>query len=156
MRYLLDTDHLSILQRGTGTEFTALAARMSAVPAGEFALCVVSLHEQVLGCHTYLSRARKAAELVRGYSLMRQVLSGFAVAEVLPFDSAAAAEFEFLSGLRLRVATMDLRVSSIARSRGLVVLTRNVRDFERVPGVAIEDWTGSAPGGDESRVGMPR
>ena len=42
---------------------------------------------------------------------------------------------------RIRVGTMDLRIASIALSRGLTVLTRNLRDFRRVPGLLAEDWT---------------
>lgn len=141
MTYLLDTDHLSLLQRGTGTDFATLAARMSPLPAEEFGVSVVSLHEQVLGCHTYLSRARTAADLVRGYTLLRDVLTGFAVAEVVPFDAGAGREYERLAAARLRVATMDLRIAAVALSRGLVVLTRNVRDFSRVPNLTTEDWT---------------
>jgi tRNA(fMet)-specific endonuclease VapC len=41
----------------------------------------------------------------------------------------------------LRVDTMDLRMASIALSRGLVLLTRNAADFAKVPGLVIEDWT---------------
>lgn len=141
MRYLLDTDHLSILQRGRGAEYEVLAARMAADSPDDFALCVVSLHEQLLGAHTYISRARTASDLVRGYALMEKVLSGFAIAEVLPFEAPAAAEYERLCGLSLRVAATDLKIASIAVSRGLALLTRNTRDFERIPGLVIEDWT---------------
>lgn len=141
MKYLLDTDHLSFLQRGPGPEFSALSSQMSLHPTSDFCLCVVSLQEQFLGCHTYLSRARSTADLIRGYELMRQVLSGFAVAEVLPFDAAAGVELDRLRSLRLGVATMDLRIAAIALSRGLVLLTRNTHDFERIPDLAIEDWT---------------
>jgi tRNA(fMet)-specific endonuclease VapC len=39
------------------------------------------------------------------------------------------------------IATMDLRIASIALCQGLTSLTRNSRDFSRVPGLVVEDWT---------------
>ncbi len=69
------------------------------------------------------------------------VLKVFVTMPVLPFDTAAAVVFGGLQAQRIRVGTMDLRIAAIALSRGLVVLTRNVRDFGRVPGLLTEDWT---------------
>lgn len=141
MKYLLDTDHISILQWRTGPAFTTLAARIAPQPRTDLAFSIISLHEQTLGCHTYLQRARTAREVVQGYSLLAQVLRDFTVAPVLPFDDAAATVFAALVAQRLRVRTMDLRIAAIALARGLVVLTRNTRDFGQVPGLEIDDWT---------------
>lgn len=73
--------------------------------------------------------------------MFTRVLSDFARAQVLPFDDAAAAAFESLRTQRVRVPTMDLRIASICLSRGMTLLTRNVADFARVPGLKFEDWT---------------
>jgi predicted nucleic acid-binding protein len=73
--------------------------------------------------------------------LLLEILQGFRTAPVLPFDAAAAAVFDDLHAQRVRVATMDLRIAAIALSQGLVLLTRNIRDFSRVPALATEDWT---------------
>lgn len=141
MKFLLDTDHISIIQRQSGPEFLALSARISRSSAADLAFSIVSFHEQVLGCHNYISRARNTGEVVRGYGMLARVLHDFAAAPLLSFDAAAAAVFDNLLARRVRVATMDLRIASIALSRGLVLLTRNLGDFGRIPGLVTDDWT---------------
>ncbi|MBI3989870.1 MAG: type II toxin-antitoxin system VapC family toxin [candidate division NC10 bacterium] len=141
MKYLLDTDHLSILQRQSGPEYAMLMTRIAQHSPADLASSIISFHEQVLGCHTYISRAHSSSDVVRGYGMFVRVLQDFAVAPVIPFDAAAAAVFDGLVAQRVRVATMDLRIASIALSRGMVLVTRNVSDFGKVPGLQIEDWT---------------
>ena len=141
MKFLLDTDHISILQRQAGPEFVALSARIAQQQPADLAFSVVSFHEQVIGCHTYLSRARTSADVARGYDMLARVLKDFAGAQVLPFDALAAATLDGLVAQRVRLAAMDLRIACIALSRGLTVLTRNTSDFGRVPGLVTEDWT---------------
>ncbi len=141
MKFLLDTDHISILQKQSGPECAALMARIAQVPRADLTFCIVSFHEQVLGCHTYIASAKTSTDIVRGYHMFERVLFAFASAPVLAFDNNASAVFDGLSASRLRIATMDLRIASIALCQGLTLLTRNSRDFSRVPGLVIEDWT---------------
>ena len=141
MKFLLDTDHISILQKQVGPDYAALIARLTQVSRADLAFCIVSFHEQVLGCNAFVAQANTAANIVRGYRMFDRVLSAFAAAVVLPFDANASLVLDTLKLQRLRVATMDLRIASIALSQGLTLLTRNSRDFSRVPGLVIEDWT---------------
>ncbi len=117
MTFLLDTDHISILQKQSGPDYVALMARITRVPRADLAFCIVSFHEQVLGCNTYIAQAKTMADVVRGYQMFDRVLSAFAAALVLPFDNNASAVFDSLIAQRLRIATMDLRIASIALSR---------------------------------------
>ena len=73
--------------------------------------------------------------------MFQGILADFARMNVLPFDSQAAEKSAELRKSGVRVGTMDLRIGSIALVRGLTVLTRNTVDFERIPGLQIEDWT---------------
>jgi tRNA(fMet)-specific endonuclease VapC len=70
-----------------------------------------------------------------------QTLASFNAAQVLPFDRAAGDMFLNMKKQRVRVATMDLRIASIALSRGMTLLSRNLTDFSKVPALKIEDWT---------------
>ena len=56
-------------------------------------------------------------------------------------ETQRAESFETLVAPRLRIASMDLRIAAIALSRNLILLTRNVRDFARVPGLLTENRT---------------
>ena len=141
MRYLLDTDHISILQRRSGPEFAILSARINRESRADLGFSIVSFHEQVLGCHAYINRARNAGGVVRDYDMLVRALRQFAAAPVVTFDASAGVVFDGLGHRRLRVGTMDLRIASIALSRGLVLLTRNRADFTTVPGLVMEDWT---------------
>ena len=73
--------------------------------------------------------------------MLQQVLTDFSLAQVLPFDERAAIKFDELRSQRVRVGTMDLRIASIAMSRGMTVLTRNLVDFQAIPSLTVEDWT---------------
>jgi tRNA(fMet)-specific endonuclease VapC len=141
VKYLLDTDHISILQRQAGSEYATLLMRISQHPPTDLACSIISFQEQILGCHTYISQARRAEDVVRGYGMLAQVLQDFTEALVIPFDAAAVVVFEELVGQRVCLGTMDLRIAAIALSREMVVVRRNTSDFRKVPGLRIEDWT---------------
>ncbi|MCI0378769.1 MAG: hypothetical protein L0215_14270 [Gemmataceae bacterium] len=57
MPYILDTDHLSILQKG-GPEAESLDARLSHYAADEIAATIVSFQEQVRGWLAWINRAK--------------------------------------------------------------------------------------------------
>jgi tRNA(fMet)-specific endonuclease VapC len=138
---LLDTDHITLLQRATGREYALLRTRIAQYPPADLAFPIISLHEQVIGCHAYINQARTTADLVRGYAMLGTVLHMFTRAMVLPFDAAAAVVYDTLVTQRVRARRMDLRIAAMALARGMVVVTRNTRDFSRVPGLEMEDWT---------------
>jgi tRNA(fMet)-specific endonuclease VapC len=116
-------------------------ARISQYSPSDFTLSVVSFHEQFLGAHNFINRAKTNTDTIRGYTLLLEILQRFATAHILPFDTLAIAIFDQMRSQGVRVSTMDLRIAAIAISRNLVLLTRNVSDFSKVPGLKIEDWT---------------
>ena len=138
--FLLDTDHVVVLQTCPEAEFERLVERMGQHPATDFYLPIVTFHEQVLGWNVYISRAKDSDGVVRGYRRMYALLEYFRDAQVIQFDSSAADHFDNLRGSS-RIGTMDLRIAAIALSQNMTVLTRNTVDFERVPNLKFEDWT---------------
>jgi len=145
MKYLLDTDHLSIIQRGTGQDYVNLSTRMAQYPLSDFTTSIVTFHEQFVGRHTYINRAKSREDIIRGYKTMEQLLRDFSLIPVISYDQIAFDVFESLQFRGVRLATMDLRIASIALSKNLTLLTRNVRDFSKVAELKIEDWTVELP-----------
>ncbi len=141
MKYLLDTDHLSILQRQTGQDYINLAARIATNSPSNFGVSIITFHEQMLGCHAYINRDRALTNIVRGYERMARLVSDFKVMPILPFDAGAATAFEQLQAQRIQLAKMDARIAAIALSHELILLTRNSKDFSKVAKLPIEDWT---------------
>ena len=130
MRYLLDTNALVDLLRGRAGR---LADRIRARSPDEIGLSSIVLNELHYGVHRSLQPSRNAAR-VDGLRF-----------EVVPFDkedAVASGEIRAaLSKAGVTIGAMDVLIAGQAVSRGLVLVTNNLREFRRVPGLAVEDWT---------------
>lgn len=143
MPVLLDTDHLSVLQWEEQPACDRLLARLDALAADDIATAIVSFHEQVQGWLAYIHRARKPAQIVLGYARLESLWRGFLRMNVLSYTAEAQSRFGSLKRQCPRMATMDLRIASIALETDSTLLSRNLRDFRQVPSLRVEDWTAS-------------
>src|SRR5262245_61229429 len=141
MLFLLDTDLLTLLRHRSQPEYDRIQAQRQNHPNDTIGTTVVSFQEQTQGWLSFISQARVAGRIVYGYQELLGVLNQFAALQVVVFDQAAQDQFDDLRRQGVRIGTMDLRIASIALVHGATVLTRNLRDFRQVPGLAVEDWT---------------
>lgn len=142
MRIILDTDCVSLLERGDSAEQRELQKRLAVLSSDDVvATTIITFEEQMRGWLAYLAKSRTLGAQVAAYTWLKRFLDNYRVIPVLEFDGAAANEFRRLQSLRLRVGTMDLKIAAIALARDAVLITRNLRDFERVPDLKIDDWT---------------
>jgi tRNA(fMet)-specific endonuclease VapC len=72
---------------------------------------------------------------------MNKLVRSVKVIPVIGFDDLAAATFQDFKSRKIKLATMDLRIAAIATTKQIILLTRNYKDFVKVPGLVIEDWT---------------
>lgn len=142
MTHLLDTDHITFLQQQDGREWAVIVGHITTVGQRNVWLSVLSFHEQVIGIHSELNKARKPSDLPRWYRRMNELFDLYSKSNLLSFDDDAAATLEVLRKVpKLRLDPMDLRIAAIALSRNLTLVTRNLSDFARVPNLKVEDWT---------------
>lgn len=137
--YALDTDHMSTLERG-GALALALTLRLSAVPETDVVTTIVTYEEQCKGWLGKLHRAKDGL-LVSAYQEFAAHLQTYKGMIVLDYTDHAHAIFQQMRKIDKQIGTQDLKIAAIALANDATVLTRNTRDFSRVPGLRVEDWT---------------
>ena len=140
MIYLLDTDHLSLWQRGTD-EGVRIRDRVRRLAPDDYGITIVSYAEQVKGWLASVARSQTPEDEVRAFGEMQQSLRFCTAFSIWGFTAEAAAIAAHLKASKLRVGTQDLRIASIALANDATLLTRNTRDFVRVPDLRFEDWS---------------
>ena len=64
---------------------------------------------------------------------------------VLKFDDSAAMEYGRIRAILKKqgklIGQLDMLIAAHAKSRGLIVVTNNVKKFSRIAGLVLEDWT---------------
>lgn len=113
---------------------------MIAAPTGSVATSVISVEEMLTGWYTFLRAASRPHQIEVAYNQLAVTVRFLAAFEIIGFPQSAIHRYEHLKKRKLNVRGKDLRIAAIALEAGAVVVTRNVRDFARVPGLHIEDW----------------
>ncbi|HOE40700.1 MAG TPA: type II toxin-antitoxin system VapC family toxin [Rhodoferax sp.] len=130
MKYLLDTDTLIYTFKRAGN----CLARLSQQPDADLAVSCINLFELEFGMvksnnHTLMER------------YLREICSRYTV---LDFDHAAARQGGLvrahLQSLGTPIGPYDVQVAGVALSRRLTLVTRNTREFDRVPDLRVENW----------------
>lgn len=135
---ILDTDHMSELARGSVAGRLLLERLVS---AGERrGTTIVPVDEILRGLLAQIAGAGDQERLIVIYARLQKAVFGLGQFTILPWDAAAAATFEKLRKQRLKIGTMDLRIASIVIANGATLLSRNLKDFTRVPELKVEDW----------------
>lgn len=138
--YILDTDHLSVLDRG-GSNAQRLLQKLTSVNASQVAASIISYEEQMRGWLSYLAKAQTIAQQIETYKQLKRQLANYCTIPILEFDEQAAQEFQRLRKEHPRLGTMDLKIASIVLVNHAVLLTRNSVDFGQISNLSIEDWT---------------
>ncbi|WP_375472656.1 type II toxin-antitoxin system VapC family toxin [uncultured Nostoc sp.] len=79
--------------------------------------------------------------MVLAYAKLEATLEFFKNVRSLGFNQYAINCYEDLIRQRIRIGTQDLRIAAITLSVNGILVTRNCKDFEKVPNLRLEDWT---------------
>ena len=131
MRYLLDTNTCIryLTQRKTSVE-----RRIAVLGLSNIAICDVVKQELFYGAY-------KSQRQIKNLELLREF---FSAVISLPYDGEAAEIAgrgrAKLSKLGTPIGPYDLQIAAIALANGLILVTHNTREFQRIQGLQLEDW----------------
>lgn len=137
---ILDTDHLSILEHPEGSQYQALVTAMDRSDDSEFVTTVVSVEEQLRAWLAAIHRTRRVHDQILYYTRLTGLIEFFSRWTLLPFNEPAADRFDALRTQGIRIGTMDLKIAAIALETDSLLLSANLRDFQQVTGLRVEDW----------------
>lgn len=135
--FVLDTDHITLLQRGD----RGVVERLLRLPEEVVATSIISYEEQLRGRLSVVRRAATPLRLAAAYQRLREMHQFFCSIRILDFDVVAAEIFEKLRRQHSGVGTMDLRIAATAIAVDGTLITRNTRDFEQIAALSLENWS---------------
>ena len=131
MKYMLDTN---IIVYAKNRRPESVLARLRQCRPEDVCISAVTMAELEYG-------VSKSSRPEQNRLALMMFLSGI---KVLPFDSEAAREYGDIRVDLSRKGTIiggnDLLIAAHARAEGLILVTNNAREFERVEGLRVENW----------------
>jgi len=137
IRFILDTDIVSLLQQ----RHPVVLRRISCEDPAEIAITILTVEEQLSGWYRRLRRAKDSADLAKVYDRLTANVRSLASLPLVSFSEPAILRAKDLAAQRLNVRKTDLSIGAIGLESGATVVTCNLRDFRRIPGLIVEDWS---------------
>ncbi|KWB28734.1 pilus assembly protein [Burkholderia cepacia] len=128
MKFLLDTNAVIAILKGE----PAILSRLRSHLPGDFGIPAIVAHELYYGA---CKSQRVAANVARVEALQFEVVS-FDVEDAQHVGEIRA----HLIAAGTPIGPYDALIAGQARARQLVLITRDIREFECVPGLQVEDW----------------
>lgn len=135
--WILDTDTLTLFQNRN----PRIVQRLNQINFEQVAVTTVTVEEQMRGWLDAIRQSSEPQRLVWGYLGLRRGIEFFNTIRILDFDQNVCEFFIELTQAKIRVGTQDLRIAAITISNDATLVTRNLRDFSRIPNLKFEDWT---------------
>ena len=131
MKYVIDTDILSYFLK----RHAIVATRFSNADPNELAITAVNYAELLFGVY-------RAGKMAQKTSQIQAFLETFMI---LPFDACAGKEFARIK-VELQqkgtpLADMDMMIASICKANGGILVTNNIKHFEKIEGLPLENWS---------------
>ena len=138
--YILDTDHLTILQRG-GQLAQQLKYKLADLDPNQVFTTIITYEEQTRGWLSYIAKQSSMDSQIIAYQELEKHLNNYRSIPVIGYDQNSALKFQELRKIYKKLGSMDLKIASICITHQALLLTRNLKDFGQILELNAEDWT---------------
>ena len=139
--YLLDTTTLTHLKNGLIRVVANHATHCAPTSSDVVGVSSINVEEVIGGWLAYLQRARTTYQEVNGSQNLNDAILALSQFSLYSVTDASITRYEAFRRMKRNVGRNDLRLAALALELGAIVVTDNVRDFGRVPGLQHVDWT---------------
>ena len=131
MKYMLDTNICIYI---INKKPEATLKRFQSAANDDICISAITLAELEYGVKHSSDPAKNQQALIRFLILIN----------ILPFDMDAATKYgeirEYLQKQGTPIGALDMLIASHAKAKDLILVTNNLKEFERVPGLKVENW----------------
>jgi tRNA(fMet)-specific endonuclease VapC len=134
-----DTDVVTAVMLGDAT----CVGRAAAIPGHQQGIPIIVVEEIVRGRLNVIRQAEAGKSRIsidRAYELFEETLRDVRQLHILSYTAEAETRYQQWRQQGIRISTHDLRIAAICVVHGARLISRNRRDFERVPGLVVEFW----------------
>ena len=134
--YIFDTDHLSLY--GRANSFLIAKLEESQI---QLTTTAINVEEQLKGRLAQIAEVKDGESQSIAYQRLTETILMLSEFNILQYNAKAREIYQSLKAQRIRVGTQDIRIASVVLANDGILLTRNRKDFEKIPNLIIEDWT---------------
>ena len=138
---ILDTDCLSLIDREKILESSKLRQNLERFSSDEIFTTIITFEENMRGWLSYVAKSKTLEQQIYAYQKLHRFLESYRNTQVIDFEERASEIYRKLKSQRIRIGTMDLKIASIAIANNAILVSRNLKDFEQVPDLFVQDWT---------------
>ena len=134
-----DTDVLTEILLGSAS----FVERAAAIPVRQQAVPIIVIEEVLRGRLNVIRQAeadKSRISLEQAYGFFQETFSDARRLQILSYTSLAESLYQQWRQQGIRVSTHDLRIAAICVASDAKLISRNRRDFERIPGLTVEFW----------------
>jgi tRNA(fMet)-specific endonuclease VapC len=134
--YIFDTDHLNFYGRNN----SAIMRRLLSANA-RLITTAINLEEQMKGRLAQIAEAQDEMMKLTAYQRLVETVMFLSEFIILQYSAKSYNIYEKLRKEYICVGNQDLRIASITLANNGILLTKNKQNFNKIPGLIIEDWS---------------